>query len=133
MADNQFDQVATPLCEIEQRLTRTEQVGLASEVFNTALLAGEVVVKWSTSTALSLLRVQDPARPDRLALQVVRSGVIGWMDFGPTTGTELASPRTRHGESNLGSGAHEQGPRECRIAGDDRSGRRVQRRHPRTG
>ena len=77
MADNQFDQVATPLCKIEQRLTRTEQVGSASEVFTTALLAGEVVVKWSTSTALSLLRVQDPARSDRLALEVVRSESLG--------------------------------------------------------
>ena len=77
MDDTRLTQVATPLCQIEQRLARAEQVGSALEVFNTALLAGEAAIKWSTSTALSLLRAQEPARADRLALQLVRAESLG--------------------------------------------------------
>ena len=80
MEQTQLAQVATPLCQIEQRLTRTEQVGSASETFDAALLAGEVLIKWSTSTALSLLRVKDPGRADWLAQQVVRADSLGgWL------------------------------------------------------
>ena len=77
MTGARFAELPTPLYQIEARLVQTEQVGSASEVFNTALLVGEVLVKWSTATALSLLRAQDSARADRLALSLVRTASLG--------------------------------------------------------
>ena len=72
MEQTQLAQVATPLCQIEQRLTRTEQVGSASETFDAALLAGEVTIKWTTFYG-SLPSTRTRSRAGRTARAASRS------------------------------------------------------------
>ena len=77
MKANRFADLPTPLCQVESRLGRSEEIASALEVFDNALLVGEVVVKWSTTTALSLVRAQDPMKADRLARDLVQADSLG--------------------------------------------------------